>query len=574
LATGCLTASGVAAGCLALCAMALPHTAEALQSMRNPVGNCCPTALQRVQFDGSLRESSDDATGARLAIPVNLVGAPRRTKLGTNWQAANGRLSIDTLEFREGSLEALYARLRKRQGRTVTRGELAADGFVLEGTDRDGSSFRIIARNKEGTTHALSVVFTAGDRDVAEVVPRIIASYQPFPMVEAVPVPPPVPPPAPLPAPAGRVAPVIRQTEAAPIVKAREDATALENAFRRLPDEERREWEDCKSAEPAASIEHCSRLIAKDNAPPLVLAVAYNNRAAAHKKGGNLIRALSDYNQAIKLNPNYAHAYYNRGLTYEASEASERALQDYDTAIRLDPAYAKAYARRGMFLLEKDDIDAAVPDLGQALTLEPELDFGKGARIVEKLEEAANDALAAGDNERAIAVATVVIQLGKSQKVDPLLVRAIAHSRSGNLEAAISDYSKALELAPGNAVLLANRCWAYTQKGDLAQAARDCDEAVSAAGPQQWYSLQMRGQLHMRRANFVEAEKNFSEALRLVPDAIVALVSRAEAYEKLGQRERAVADYRKAAAMTPRNDSGIDAAAKERAVEHLKALNR
>ena len=39
----------------------------------------------------------------------------------------------------------------------------------------------------------------------------------------------------------------------------------------------------------------------------------YNNRGNAYSKKGDYNRAISNYTEAIVLNPNYAIAYYNRG---------------------------------------------------------------------------------------------------------------------------------------------------------------------------------------------------------------------------------------------------------------------
>src|SRR5258708_37251353 len=47
-------------------------------------------------------------------------------------------------------------------------------------------------------------------------------------------------------------------------------------------------------------------------------AAAFNNGGNARAAKGDNDRAIADYNEAIRLDPNYTHAYFNRGLAYAA----------------------------------------------------------------------------------------------------------------------------------------------------------------------------------------------------------------------------------------------------------------
>ena len=66
---------------------------------------------------------------------------------------------------------------------------------------------------------------------------------------------------------------------------------------------------------------------------------AYNNRGVAYAKKGEYDKAITDYNKAIELNPEYARAYYNRGNAYAEKGEHDKATADYNKAIEIDPEY-------------------------------------------------------------------------------------------------------------------------------------------------------------------------------------------------------------------------------------------
>ena len=57
---------------------------------------------------------------------------------------------------------------------------------------------------------------------------------------------------------------------------------------------------------------------------------------------GGYDRAIADFDEAIKLNPNDANAYYNRGLAYKKKGDKEQAIADFRKALEIDPSYQKA----------------------------------------------------------------------------------------------------------------------------------------------------------------------------------------------------------------------------------------
>jgi tetratricopeptide (TPR) repeat protein len=100
-------------------------------------------------------------------------------------------------------------------------------------------------------------------------------------------------------------------------------------------------------------------------------AAAYNNRGRAYYAKGDYDKAITDFNQAITLDSNYADAYNNRALAYYAKRDYDRALTDYNQAITLDPEFASAYNGRAYVYLSKQNYTQALADVNQAIRLWP-----------------------------------------------------------------------------------------------------------------------------------------------------------------------------------------------------------
>ena len=96
--------------------------------------------------------------------------------------------------------------------------------------------------------------------------------------------------------------------------------------------------------------------------------LTYKDGFDAHKEG-LYAEAISHFDKAIQLDPDYVDAYYGRVVAYKKLDQYQRAIQDYDKAIQLDPNYAYAYYIRGL----------AYHNLGQ--TAKAKADFAKACSL-------------------------------------------------------------------------------------------------------------------------------------------------------------------------------------------------
>jgi tetratricopeptide (TPR) repeat protein len=105
------------------------------------------------------------------------------------------------------------------------------------------------------------------------------------------------------------------------------------------------------------------------------LPIAYNNRGEVYLRRGDYDKAISDFNEALRIDPDYETAYTlyeNRGSAYLLKGDYERAIVDYNRAVRIRPNYALAYHNRGTAYLNKGNIEEAIADFNKALEIDPE----------------------------------------------------------------------------------------------------------------------------------------------------------------------------------------------------------
>ncbi len=106
--------------------------------------------------------------------------------------------------------------------------------------------------------------------------------------------------------------------------------------------------------------------------------ISYIGRGSVHLykgivyAGSHFKLAASDFNKAIKINPENAGAYHNRGITMGYLKQYERAISDYSKALELDPDNPSTYNNRGWLYEETGQYEQAVSDLTSLIELNPE----------------------------------------------------------------------------------------------------------------------------------------------------------------------------------------------------------
>ena len=99
-------------------------------------------------------------------------------------------------------------------------------------------------------------------------------------------------------------------------------------------------------------------------------ATVFEDRGEVHRGLGNHNKAIQDCDRAIELNPKLINAYFRRGLTYAELGNLELALVNYIETIELDPQHIQAYIQRSWIHFRKEDYTRAKRDCQSAISLD------------------------------------------------------------------------------------------------------------------------------------------------------------------------------------------------------------
>lgn len=102
---------------------------------------------------------------------------------------------------------------------------------------------------------------------------------------------------------------------------------------------------------------------------------AYINLAGVYRDGNKLDDALSEYNQALRLEPNNVLALNNRGYVYFLQGKYAEAEADFKAAIAQDGSYSYAFNNLASVYIKQERYKEAIESAGKAIQLSPEYGY-------------------------------------------------------------------------------------------------------------------------------------------------------------------------------------------------------
>lgn len=212
--------------------------------------------------------------------------------------------------------------------------------------------------------------------------------------------------------------------------------------------------------------------------------------------------AISSYDKAVELKPNYHEAWYNRGNALRNLNRYEEAIASYDKAIEFKPDKYEAWFSRGV-----------------ALSI-------------------------LGRNKEAVASFDKVIEF-KPDKYEVWHNRGNTLYHLGHYKEAVASFDQAIRIKPDDYQTWNTRGGALYHLGQYAEAIVSCDKAIEIK-PDYHLAWNNRGSTLGSLGHYDEAVINFDQAIALNFNDSIAWCNRGVALQQLGRYEEALQSYSKA----------------------------
>ncbi len=205
-----------------------------------------------------------------------------------------------------------------------------------------------------------------------------------------------------------------------------------------------------------AAVAACTRLYEDGGLDARNKAIALGNRAAAYKLMGRYDEAIADADNAIGLDPRNPQYWCQRGDLRAKKQMYAEAIADYTAALDKVPDYVWAFRGRGQAYLGQGNAKLALADLNEALRAKPG-DFnltvlrGRANSQAQNYEAAVTDFSQALDSKGAAGAANLL----PSERARIMSQRAFARLKMSRTEDARADVNEALRIAPKSAFSLA-----------------------------------------------------------------------------------------------------------------------
>lgn len=326
---------------------------------------------------------------------------------------------------------------------------------------------------------------------------------------------------------------------------------------------------------------------------------AYSTRAAVYLSLEDTIKAMDDYNTAIKVKPDESELYNKRAQIYYEQNKYDLADADYKKMIELKPGDVMGYMGLGRDYNAQGKWNEAIEQFDYVTKLASDYSSGYSFRAdaylgLKKWNEATDDivnSLICDWDKKALYQASNIEEPAKTMLIAKLKVQAaknrnepkwpyilgliyetnkeyakaieyyeaankinvsqtvyyrIANSNfdAGNYEQALTAINHALDIDSTDVDFQSLKANTYYEMGNVSEAIKEWDKVLTT-NPDYAWGYYRRGWFKDLSGDFDGAVEDLSMSIVLDPDYAYSYDSRGEIYKKQGKNDMAEADFKK-----------------------------
>ncbi len=272
-------------------------------------------------------------------------------------------------------------------------------------------------------------------------------------------------------------------------------------------------------------------------------AVAFFYKGNSHFFGKQLDGAITAYDAAFKIKPDYYEAIYNKATVLYEQGQYDAAIATYDAALKIKPDYYEAIHSKGNALTEQGRYDEAIAAYDAALKIQPDFHkalYNKGYVLYEQ-----------GQYDRAVTAYDAVLKIQPDDH-EALHSKGDALYEQGQYDEAITAYDAALKIQPDDHESFNNKGNALSERGQYDEAIAAYDAALKIQ-PDDYEALYNKGNALSKQGQYDDAIAAYSVAFQIKPDYYEAIYNKGLLLIEIKQYERAIATFNAAVKIQPKN---------------------
>lgn len=263
-------------------------------------------------------------------------------------------------------------------------------------------------------------------------------------------------------------------------------------------------------------------------------AEAYEERGKIFHNAEKYQQAVEDFTKAVQLGRESGMLYWYKGYSEMQLGHTDAGFQDYSRSLELHE-YAGVRYNRGLIYSRWKEYEKAIADFTRAIELEPGRSQYRTQRAIAYYN--------LGEVEKVIEDCEKAIELGQPD-ADTYKFLADGQRKRKEFDKAIENYGKAIGLNSKFSAAYNNRGVAYEALNLDQQALADYRKAARLTTRDPLYHSNA-GNALKRLGRYKEAVTSYNKAIKLKPDDADLYRRRAEAYDALGQSDKAERDREK-----------------------------